>query len=79
MAETSIRPASFSQKRLWFLDQFDPGLSAYNLPRAFRITGEFKVEALQNALEMIVERHESLRTTFAAFDGDPVQVVHTSG
>jgi amino acid adenylation domain-containing protein len=76
MTEPSIRPASFAQKRLWFLDQLDPGSSAYNLPRAIRIVGGFDLDALQKALEAIVGRHESLRTTFGSFDGDPVQLVH---
>ena len=79
MAEPLIRPASFAQKRLWFLDQLDPGSSAYNLPRALRIAGSFNIEVLQKALRAIVARHESLRTTFVAFDGDPVQLVHPAG
>src|SRR4051794_25521169 len=79
MAEPSIRPASYAQKRLWFLEQLDPGSSAYNLPRAIRIVGRFDREALQTALEAIVQRHESLRTTFEAFDGDPVQLIHPAG
>ena len=37
-------PASFAQQRLWFLDQLDPETAAYNLPRAFRITGPLDVD-----------------------------------
>src|SRR6478736_6613387 len=76
MSEPAIRPASFAQKRLWFLDQLDPGSSAYNLPRAIRLVGRLDLDALQKAFDAIVARHESLRTTFGSFDGEPVELVH---
>jgi amino acid adenylation domain-containing protein len=68
-------PASFAQQRLWFLDQLEPGTAAYNLARAFRITGPLDVTALSLALEAVVKRHESLRTIFDSVDGDTRQVV----
>jgi amino acid adenylation domain-containing protein len=71
----STYPASYSQQRLWFLHQFDPGLSAYNIAQALRITGELDMHALQAALNAIVNRHQALRTTFASVGGTPVQVV----
>ena len=58
-------PLSFGQQRLWLLDQFAPGTSAYNVARAIRISGALSGEALQGALDEIVRRHESLRTSFA--------------
>src|SRR3981081_4531627 len=68
-------PASFAQQRLWFLDQLEPGTAAYNLARAFRITGPLDVTALSLALDAVVKRHESLRTIFDSVDGDTRQIV----
>lgn len=73
-----VFPVSFAQERLWFLDQFEPGSPYYNIPTAVRLSGRLHVEALERALNEIVRRHESLRTTFATLDGDPVQVVSPS-
>jgi len=71
---------SFAQQRLWFLDQLEPGQSAFNLTMAVRLSGSLEVEALEQALSGIVDRHEVLRTTFAAAeDGEPVQVVAPAG
>ncbi|HTG34802.1 MAG TPA: amino acid adenylation domain-containing protein [Thermoanaerobaculia bacterium] len=66
-------PVSSAQRRLWFLDQLDPGSSAYGTPLAFRLTGPLRVPLLAAALDRLVERHETLRTTFPAHDGQPVQ------
>ena len=68
-------PASFAQERLWFLDQWEPNSAVYNLASAFRLSGGLDVTALQQALNEIVRRHEVLRTTFAAQDGQPYQVI----
>jgi amino acid adenylation domain-containing protein len=69
---------SFAQQRLWFLDQLEPGKSVYNIPEAIRLKGLLNVEALEQAINEIVQRHESLRTTFALVDGHPVQIVAPS-
>jgi amino acid adenylation domain-containing protein len=69
-------PLSFGQQRLWFLQQLDPESTAYNLPRAIRLSGSLNVAALQRTLDEIVRRHESLRTTFDVVDGQPVQMIH---
>jgi amino acid adenylation domain-containing protein len=66
---------SFAQKRLWFLDQFKPNSPWYNIPAAMRITGELDVDVLSQSFAEIVRRHESLRTTFTAIDGQPQQVI----
>jgi amino acid adenylation domain-containing protein len=68
-------PLSFAQERLWFLDQLTPGASAYNIARAFRLAGPLAVPALAAAVAAAVRRHEALRTTFAAPEGQPVQHV----
>jgi amino acid adenylation domain-containing protein len=66
---------SFAQERLWFMDQFEPGSVAYNLTAGLRLTGSLNVAALERAFNEIVRRHESLRTSFASVDGEPVQVI----
>ncbi len=71
---TAPLPLSFAQERLWFLDQLQPGLSAYNLPRAARLAGPLDPERLAAALSGIVARHEALRTRFPVADGAPVQL-----
>ncbi|MBX8474274.1 amino acid adenylation domain-containing protein [Pseudomonas cichorii] len=58
-------PVSLAQQRLWFLDQLDHSAgAAYHIPALLRLSGELNRNALQRALDRIVERHESLRTTF---------------
>src|SRR5580704_961570 len=68
-------PASFAQQRLWFLDQLEPGTAAYNLPRAFRITGPLNVEVLTRSFHIVIQRHASLRTVFDSVDGEARQIV----
>jgi amino acid adenylation domain-containing protein len=70
-----VFPASFGQQRLWFLDQVIPGTTAYNLARAFRLTGLLDQAALAKALNSIILRHESLRTVFIPLDDEVGQVV----
>jgi amino acid adenylation domain-containing protein len=62
-------PVSFAQQRLWFLDQLEPKNAAYNLANAFRIRGDLDIDALALALREIIRRHDVLRTTFTAVDG----------
>ena len=69
-------PLSFAQQRLWFLDQLNPGSSAYNVPLAVRLSGNLDLVALEQSVNAIVRRHESLRTTFSEVNGKPVQVIH---
>jgi aspartate racemase len=71
-------PLSFAQERLWFLTELDPENPSYTVPVALRLTGTLDREALEASLNAIVERHETLRTTFAAVDGEPYQFVSAS-
>jgi hypothetical protein len=66
---------SFAQQRLWFIDQMTPGVTAYNVPNAMRLTGPLEIEALAQALEAILARHEVLRTNFISQNGNPLQVI----
>jgi aspartate racemase len=68
-------PLSFAQQRLWFLDQLEPGTSAYTIAGRRRMHGPLDLTALTGALSELVRRHESLRTTFATRSGEPVQVI----
>ncbi len=68
-------PLSFSQQRLWFLDQLEPGDLSSNIPAAVMITGKLDIIALEKSLNNLIQRHEALRTTFAAEAGRPVQVI----
>ena len=68
-------PLSSAQERLWFLDQFNPGSTVYNERRAIRLRGTLSVDALEGALNDLVGRHESLRTTFPVTDGSADQTI----
>jgi amino acid adenylation domain-containing protein len=66
---------SFAQERLWFLDQWAPGLAVYNIPLALRLRGPLDVGVLEGAVGVLSARHGSLRTWFGAQGGVPYQVV----
>src|SRR5262245_516042 len=68
-------PLSFAQRRLWFLDQMEPGNAAYNLPSALRLSGELEIALLKRTFNEVVRRHESLRTVFATEAGEPEQII----
>jgi non-ribosomal peptide synthetase component F len=68
-------PLSHAQRSMWLLDQLHPGGSEYNVPRVFTLSGALDQAALAAALAGLVARHEVLRTTFAAEDGEPFQVI----
>ena len=69
-------PLSFAQIRLWFLDQLEPGNPVYNMPAAVDISGNFDVEILEKAINEIIRRHHSLRTSFAPVDDSPMQTIN---
>ncbi len=66
---------SSAQQRIWLLDQLEPAPWAYNVSVVRRLRGTLHTGALQRALDALVERHESLRTTFPSVDERPVQVI----
>src|SRR5215472_15538878 len=68
-------PMSFAQQRLWFLDQLQPNSATYNVPIAVRTSGALSVEALEQSLDEIVQRHEVLRATFDMVEEQPVQLI----
>jgi len=68
-------PLSFAQERFWFLDQFDHTHPIYNGCKAIRLIGELNKEVLVECLNLIVRRHEVLRTTYPAPEGTPIACV----
>jgi amino acid adenylation domain-containing protein len=72
-------PLSSAQERQWFLHQLDPENPVHNRALAFRIQGSLSREALQKSLEEILRRHETLRSSFPAENGRPVQVIGPAG
>ncbi|HEY0215461.1 MAG TPA: amino acid adenylation domain-containing protein [Cellulomonas sp.] len=77
LAERVVRraPLTSAQQGMWFLQQLDPGSTAYVMPAAVRLAGDLDPDALRSALAAVVARHEALRTTFPLVDGAPVQEV----
>jgi hypothetical protein len=84
LTQTSIRveqpeqflfPLSFAQQRLWFLDQLEGRSAVYNVKLPVHLHGALDLECLQQAVDTLVNRHESLRTSFSIRHGIPTQVV----
>ncbi|GHO60127.1 hypothetical protein KSB_86020 [Ktedonobacter robiniae] len=71
-------PLSFAQRRLWFLDQLEPGGTAYLLPRALALRGPLNGGALDRSIQALIQRHEVLRTTFREYEEQPIQIIHSS-
>ncbi|MEH2128457.1 condensation domain-containing protein [Nostoc sp.] len=76
--ESNLFPLSFAQQRLWFIEQLQPGNSAYNISQPMRLVGCLNVAALEQSFNEVVRRHEVLRTTFTVVDGQPLQVIAPS-
>lgn len=68
-------PVSWAQQRLWFIDQLEGRSTAYHIAVALRLTGTLDEDALQSALDAIVQRHEMLRTVFVSDVDGPKQEI----
>jgi amino acid adenylation domain-containing protein len=66
-------PLSFSQERLWFLNQLAPNTAGYNIPGAVRLRGALDIEQVEEAFNYIIARHENLRTVFPSDEGQARQ------
>lgn len=66
-------PLSYGQRRLWIIDQFSPGMTAYQLPVGLWLQGEPDREALRRAIQGLMDRHEIMRTVYGQHDGEPYQ------
>lgn len=69
-------PLSFAQRRMWLLDQLEPGNPAYNLAVSIRLRGNLRMDALVDSIAEVIRRHESLRTTFIMVNDQPAQIIH---
>ena len=70
-----VLPLSWPQEGLWFFEQAAPGTSAYNIAEGWWLRGALNVVALQQSLDAIAQRHETLRTAIGSKDGKPCQIV----
>lgn len=68
-------PLSFSQRRLWFMEQLEPGNAAYHIAVRWELRGALDAAALRAAFEAVAQRHEAMRTVFHLQGGEPIQVV----
>ncbi|MFC0215901.1 non-ribosomal peptide synthase/polyketide synthase [Paenibacillus chartarius] len=83
LTDNKIRPAavqaayplSSAQKRLFVLDRLEGAGTAYNIPAAMMLEGAIDAVRLQRAFVSLIQRHESLRTSFKLVDGEPRQLV----
>ncbi|MFT4175833.1 MAG: condensation domain-containing protein [Luteolibacter sp.] len=71
-------PASVAQQVFWYLELFQHGVTAFNVPLRFRLEGPLDVSLLEKTLHALVDRHEALRTHFEEDDGELLQVVSPS-
>ncbi|MFN2236119.1 MAG: amino acid adenylation domain-containing protein, partial [Anaerolineales bacterium] len=75
ITDDAERQLSYAQQRMWFIDQLEPGKATYNILIALRLEGALDLTTMEQSLEEIVRRHESLRTTFPSVEGKPFQVI----
>ena len=73
--DRGFAPLSFAQERLWFLERLIPGTALFTLTSTWRVPETLDVATFERSVNEVVRRHESLRTTFAVRDGEPVQVI----
>ena len=73
--QDGLTSPSLAQQRLWFLEQFDPGGTAYIISGGLRFKGTVNRAALENSLREMIRRHEVLRTSIIDVDGFPKAVV----
>ncbi|HLP47788.1 MAG TPA: amino acid adenylation domain-containing protein [Candidatus Kapabacteria bacterium] len=74
--EKEYYPVSSAQNRFYILQQMDVNLTAYNVPLAIELAGEVDKEKLEDTFRKLIDRHESLRTSFLILNGKPVQKLH---
>ncbi len=68
-------PLSFAQERLWFIDQLETASADYNAFEALRIFGDLDISKVEKSFNLIIERHENLRTVFPSLESSAQQKV----
>ncbi|NLD49228.1 MAG: amino acid adenylation domain-containing protein, partial [Clostridiaceae bacterium] len=74
--EKEYYPQSSAQKRMYILSQFEGSEGSYHMPSIFKVEGSMDKDRVENAFLRLIERHESLRTSFHMIDNKPVQKIH---
>jgi amino acid adenylation domain-containing protein len=69
-------PMTSAQQRLWFVDSLEQGNPAYHMGCLWEFSGTLDVTALEQALEVVCSRHNSLRSFFPMIGSHPVQRIH---
>lgn len=67
---------SAAQKRVFILNQLEGEEAGYNISGAVLIEGQPDLDRLKNTFKTLIDRHESLRTSFLQAEGEPVQIIH---
>ncbi|MEW9712961.1 amino acid adenylation domain-containing protein [Paenibacillus sp. SI92] len=75
-ARMAVYPVSSAQKRLYILSHLAGGELSYNMPTILTVKGPLNKERLEQALQQLIERHETLRTGFETVDGEVVQRIY---
>jgi acyl-CoA synthetase (AMP-forming)/AMP-acid ligase II/acyl carrier protein len=78
VSRTNAPPASYDQLQFWMLDQMEPGRPNFNIAVAVRFYGPISTEALEHSFAQVIQRHESLRTTFDFANDGLHQVISQS-
>ena len=71
-------PLSLAQQRVWFMEQLNPDVPVYNESESVRLTGELDVDAMERAMNAVIDRHDVLRSTIKVIDEVPHGVIHKS-
>ena len=75
LPEQEYYELSHAQKRIWVVSCYDNSATIYNSPGAYLVEGNLDVPAFSRAFELLIQRHESLRTVFIMVDGEPKQKI----
>ncbi|WP_196137574.1 non-ribosomal peptide synthetase [Aliikangiella sp. G2MR2-5] len=70
-------PLSYSQQRLWLVDELGQDNSIYNMPFTLKVTGDFNISVAEEAIRKIIERHAILRTGYGINEGVPFQKINS--
>jgi amino acid adenylation domain-containing protein len=68
---------SYAQRRMWLLEQKQKNDNAYVITASYQVTGNLDVDVLSQAMDIMIAKHEMLRTTFVEVEGDIKQLIHT--
>ncbi|WP_267874895.1 non-ribosomal peptide synthetase [Shewanella psychropiezotolerans] len=74
--EQNTSALSFAQDRLWFIEKYEEGTSAYHIPCLYQLSPDANISWVKQAIQAVVARHDILRTTIEQTDLDDIQVIH---